>query len=384
VDRWFDVIVVGVGFAGSVLAQKLAKNNKKVLILEKRPHIGGNCYDSYDINGVLIHNYGPHLFHTDSKKVWDYLSSFTSWHPYEHKVKAYIDEKFVPIPFNFNTLQKLFPYQKAKRLEEKLLENFAYGEKIPILELQKSDDEDLKFLSDYIYDKVFKNYTAKQWGIKIEDLDKEVSSRVPVVLSKDDRYFHDKFQAIPKNGYTELFKNLLQDENITVKLDCDYRNVLKLKDREFFFEGEIFKGEVVFTAMLDELFNYSLGKLPYRSLDLVFETYDKEEYQCATTINYPNDYDFTRITEFKKILSQKLPKTTILKEFPKAYNDKNGDIAYYPIFTKENQNLYNRYADMAKEIPNLTIIGRLAEYKYYDMDDIVLKALEVYEEKFDG
>jgi UDP-galactopyranose mutase len=379
----FNYIVVGSGFAGSVIAERIANVlNKKVLIIEKRNHIGGNCYDYKTKEGIIVHKYGPHLFHTNYKDVFDYLSNFTDWSIYHHKVLAFIDGKKVPIPFNLNTLYMVFPESLARRIEEKLLKKYSYNSKVPILKLKEEDDKDLKFLADYIYQKVFLNYTAKQWGMKPEDIDPEVTARVPVYISRDDRYFTDKYQAIPTEGYTKIFEEMLDNSNIKLMLNTDFKEVIKidLENRKIYFMGQEFKGKLIFTGMIDELFEYKFGELPYRSLDLKFETLDKDWFQEVATVNYPNDYDFTRITEFKHIHPVDVKKTVILKEYPKQYKA-GKDIPYYPVFTKENRKLYNRYKELAERFENLILIGRLAEYKYYDMDDIVKRALEVFEEK---
>ena len=376
----FDYIIVGAGFAGSVLAERIANVlNKKVLIIEKRNHIAGNCYDER-IENILLHKYGPHLFHTDFKKVWNYLSNFTEWDIYNHRVLAFIDGKKVPIPFNFNTLYEVFPNELAKKIEKKLLENYEYNSKVPILELKKSEDKDLQFLSDYVYEKIFVNYTAKQWNKKPEEIDSEVTARVPVFIGKDDRYFNDKYQAVPKEGYTKLFQNMLNHPNIKIMLNTDFKEVIKIESKKISFLNQEFKGKLVFTGMIDELFDYKFGELPYRSVRMKFETIEKEYYQEVATVNYPNNYNFTRITEFKHIHPIKSNKTVILKEYPQQYI-KNKNTPYYPIFTKENQEKYNKYLEYSKQFKNIILVGRLAEYKYYDMDDIVKRALEVFEKR---
>ncbi len=378
----FDYIIVGAGFAGSVIAERIAKTlNKKLLIIEKRRHIGGNCYDYKDENGIIVHKYGPHLFHTNDKQVFDYLSNFTDWNIYHHKVLAFIDGRKVPIPFNFNTIEQLFPLTFAQKLQRKLLNRYKYGSKVPILELKKIGDKDLKFLANFIYEKVFKNYTAKQWNMKPEEIDPEVTARVPVFVGKDDRYFNDKYQVIPKDGYTKIFERMLEHPNIKLMLNTDYKEVINIdfEDKKIYFFGKEFEGKLIFTGMIDELFNYKFGKLPYRSLDLKFETIEKEQFQEVATVNYPNDYDFTRITEFKHIHPAKTDKTTILKEYPKEY--KEGDIPYYPVFTPKNMEKYNQYRELLDNFKQIIPVGRLADYRYYDMDDIVKRALEVFEEK---
>lgn len=377
-----DYIVVGSGLAGVVMAERIATQlNKKVLIIEKRNHIGGNCYDFKDENNILVHKYGPHLFHTNNKDVIDYLSKFTSWDIYNHEVLCFIDGKKVPIPFNFNTLYEVFPNQKAKALEAKLLETYDYNSKVPILELKKSTDKDLQFLADFIYEKIFVNYTAKQWGMKPEEMDSAVTARVPVFIGRDNRYFNDSYQMLPSNGYTSMINNMLNHKNIKIMLNTDFKEICTIKDKDFYLFDKKFDGKVIYTGQIDELFDYKFGDLPYRSVNMQFETIEKDFYQEKATVNYPNDYDFTRITEFKHIHPINTPKTTILKEYPQEYV-RNKNTPYYPIFTNENQNKYNQYLEYSKEFKNLILVGRLAEYKYYDMDDIVTRALEVFEENF--
>ncbi|MGB7401735.1 MAG: UDP-galactopyranose mutase [Arcobacter sp.] len=379
-----DYIIVGAGLAGCVLAERIAnKLDKKVLIIEKRNHIGGNCFDYKDENNILIHKYGPHLFHTNNKEVVDYLSQFTSWDIYNHEVLCFIDGKKVSIPFNFNTLYEVFPQSKAKALEEKLLSNFEYNSKIPILELKKSEDKDLAFLADYIYDKIFVNYTAKQWGMKPEDMDSAVTARVPVFIGRDNRYFNDKYQMLPANGYTKMIEKMLNHKNIKIMTNTDFKELCSLKEKDFYLFDTKFEGKVIYTGQIDELFDYKFGELPYRSVDMKFETVEKKFYQEKATVNYPNDYDFTRITEFKHIHPTKSDKTTILKEYPQEYRI-GVNTPYYPIFTSTNQENYNKYLEYSKEFENLLLVGRLAEYKYYDMDDIVERALEFFKkENFD-
>jgi len=373
-----DYIVVGAGFAGSVIAYKIATElNKKVLIIEKRNHIGGNCYDFMDDNNINIHKYGPHLFHTDNKDVYEFLLKFAEFERYEHMVLAHIDDKNVNIPFNFNTLYQLFPEERAKRFENALLEHFLPGQKIPILELKKSIDEDLQYLANYIYEKMFVNYTAKQWGVKPEEIDSSVTARVPVFVGRDNRYFHDTYQVVPKEGYTRVFEKMLDHPNITIVLDTAFDNLCHVDEQKIYYKNSEFKGKVVYTGPIDELFSYRYGVLDYRSIDLQFETVDKEFFQEAAVVNYPNDHTFTRITEFKHIHPAKTPRTTILKEYPQAYVPAK-NIPYYPVFTEENQKRYEAYAKEAKKIEGLVLVGRLAEFKYYDMDDVIERAQEVF------
>lgn len=382
----FDYVIIGTGFAGSVLAERIATQlNKKVLMIEKRNHIGGNAYDSYDSQGILIHNYGPHIFHTKVKKVWDYLSNFTDWHLYHHKVLGVIDGQKVPIPFNLNSINQVFPKNLAERLEKKLIENFGYNKKVPILKLREVEDTDLKFLADYIYEKVFLGYTTKQWGVTPEELDPSVTGRVPVYISRDDRYFQDPYQGMPKEGYTKLFERMLDHENIKILLNTDYKEVLQFnfKTGEVSLFGQRFSGQIIYTGPIDYFFDYKFGQLPYRSLNFVFEQFNQEQVQEVGTVNYPNDYNFTRVTEFKHLTNQTSNKTTIVKEFSQEYIP-GENIPYYPIKNDNNLELYRLYKEETRKYDNLIFIGRLAEYQYYDMDMVVAKALKVFGERINS
>lgn len=380
--RMFDFLIVGAGFAGSVLAERIANVlNKQVLVIEHRDHIGGNCYDFKNEAGIIIHKYGPHLFHTDFKDVWDYLSNFTEWRSYDHRVLAFIDSKKVPIPFNLNTLYDLFPQSHAIKIEATLLEKYAYGSKVPILEFMLSTNNDLKFLAQYIYDKFYKNYTLKQWGVSPEKLDPEVIARVPVYISHDNRYFTDKYQAVPEKGYTQIFKKMLNNPNIKIMLNTDFKKIVHIdtETKTIYFRGNKFDGNLIFTGPIDELFNYKFGELPYRTLDLRFEVINKNYFQEVAVVNYPNDYDFTRITEFKHIHPAETKQTVILKEYPRNC-EISKDIPYYPLLDKQAKETYEKYKDLSEKFKNLILIGRLAEFRYYDMDDVVKRALDVFEE----
>jgi len=379
----FDYIIVGAGFVGSVLAERIATQlNKKVIIIEKRNHIGGNSYDFYNENGILVHKYGPHIFHTRSKEVWDYLSKFTEWIIYQHHVLGLIDGKRVPIPFNLNTLYEVFPNSLASILEEKLIKNFGFNVKVPILKLREVNDADLQLLANYVYENIFLNYTIKQWGVKPEELDHTVTGRVPVYISRDNRYFQDQFQGMPKYGYTKMFEKMLNHPNIKILLNTDYKEIvdMNLETGKLKLLGQNFEGKLIYSGPIDYFFNYKHGKLPYRSIDFKFETIDMEEFQEVGTVNYPNNYSFTRITEFKHLTGQKIKKTTIVKEFSQDYDPSKNE-PYYPIKNKENLNLLKLYKKEADKLDKVIFSGRLAEYQYYDMDAVVAKALKVFKEK---
>lgn len=385
----FDCIVVGAGFAGSVIARELSqKSGKKVLIIEKRDHIAGNMYDYYDNAGILIHKYGPHIFHTNSQRVYEYLMRFTSWNNYQHEVSGSIDGKLVPIPFNLNTLKQVFDAKAAAKLKEILVSKYGMESRIPILKLREDENPEIRQIAEYVYEKVFVNYTMKQWGLKPEEIDPAVTARVPVHISFDNRYFQDEYQGLPENGYTKLFDKLLDHENITVELNTNACDVIKVdvENKRVLYNGEVFKGEVVYTGAIDELLEYRLGVLPYRSLEFEFETHEMNYFQPKGTVNYPNEGPFTRITEFKHLTWQNVDgKTTIVKEYPMEYdrNKEKGNIPFYPVFTDENVRMYKEYRSMVDGIDNLFLLGRLAEYKYYNMDAIIESALNLYSKMAD-
>lgn len=377
----YDAIIVGSGCAGATIARKYADNGKKVLLVERRNHIAGNCYDEIDDKGVMIHKYGPHIFHTSDEKVMEFLSRFTKWHDYEHEVLANVYGKYIPVPFNLNTLHMVYDEEKAKELEEKLINTYGFGSKIPIMKLRENKDTDIQMIAEYVYDNIFLKYTMKQWGQTPNEVDESVTARVPIVLSYDNRYFHDTYQKMPKNGFTKMFENMLESDNIKILLDTDAKDIIKIVDNTIYYNGEEYKGEVFFTGQVDELFDYEYGRLPYRSLKFVFEQYDKEYFQPKSVINYTVDEDYTRITEFKYFLGQKTDGTTIIKEYSIPYEGKEGQIPYYSIINDENVAQYKLYKDKADKISNLHLVGRLAEYKYYNIDAIIKRAIEVSEKE---
>ncbi len=379
----YDSIVIGCGFAGAVVARELAeKKGKKVLIIDKRDHVGGNCYDKYDEYGILIHQYGPHIFHTNSKRVFDYLSRFTEWYFYRHEVVGNVYGKELPIPFNLNTLEMVYG-EEAKELEKRLIDNFGEGARVPILELMNHEDKELQKIAQYVYENVFLKYTMKQWGKSPKEIDPAVSGRVPVLLSRDNRYFQDEYQGLPLHGFTEIFDKMLDHPGIDVRLSVDAKDVMELdpeSENKILFEGQPFMGDVIFTGALDQLFDCRFGQLPYRSLRFDFEHYKQKFYQSHGVVNYTVSEDFTRITEFKYLSGQlDEDETTIVKEYPMAYTGKEGEIPYYAINNPENDALFARYKGLVDQIPGFHLLGRLAEYKYYNIDAIVERALDLAE-----
>lgn len=367
-------IIVGAGFSGATIANLIAtKLNEKVIIIDKKDHIAGNSYDYRDENGIMIHKYGSHIFHTNNEKVWNFLSQFTSSNTYMHEVVGILDGIEAQIPFNFNTLYQVFPQSMAKKLEEKLLNTFEYNTKVPILEFQKQDDEDLKYLANYVYEKIFLNYTTKQWGLSPKDVDGAVTARVPVYLSKDNRYFQDKYQGIPTNGYTKVVEKMLDNPNIDLRLNTDFES-FKSENKNLLENARIF-----YTGSIDEYFGYKFGQLPYRSVNFKFETYDREFYQSHACINYPNNYDFTRIHEYKHYLQDKSEKTVIAKEYSEFFELGKNE-RYYPIASEENAKLYSKYLEEANKQKDVYFLGRLGDYKYYNMDLAIGRAIELFEE----
>ncbi|HXH00070.1 MAG TPA: UDP-galactopyranose mutase [Sphingomicrobium sp.] len=357
----FDYLVVGAGFAASVMAERLASGGSKVLIIDRRPHIGGNAFDHLDESGVMIHKYGPHIFHTNSQEIVDYLSRFTKWRAYEHRVLCDVDGRLVPMPINRTTLNLLDNLNlKTDAEADRYLASLAE----PVAEIRTSEDVVVSKVGRKLYETFFRGYTRKQWGIDPSELDKSVTSRVPTRTNTDDRYFTDTFQAMPAAGYTAMFERMLDHPGITIRLGVDYRDVVK----------QVSFGHLVFTGPIDEFFDHRFGKLPYRSLEFRHENLDQERFQPVATVNYPaEDVPYTRITEYKYLTGQKASTTSITYEYPRAEGD-----PYYPVPRPENEALFKRYEALADARSDVTFVGRLATYRYYNMDQVVGQALATY------
>ena len=356
----FDYLIVGAGFAGSVLAERLATQaNKKVLIIDQRNHVGGNAYDYYNKDGILIHKYGPHIFHTNSKDVFEYLSRFTPWRQYEHKVLASVDGQLLPIPINLNTINQMY----GLTLNSDQVYDFFKSKAEKVDRIVTSEDVVVSKVGRELYEKFFKGYTRKQWDLDPSELDASVTARVPTRTNKDDRYFTDTYQAMPLYGYSKMFEKILSHPNIKIMLNTDYKEIVDSIPYKF----------MIYTGPVDAYFNYCYGKLPYRSLEFKFETVEVEKFQSTGTVNYPNEHPYTRITDFKYLTGQQHPKTTIVYEYPKAEGD-----PYYPVPRPENADIYKKYQQLTLAMTNTYFVGRLATYKYYNMDQVVAQSLTLF------
>jgi UDP-galactopyranose mutase len=356
----FDYLVVGAGFAGSVLAERLARGSgKRVLICDHRAHIGGNAYDEYDAAGLLVHRYGPHIFHTNSAEVFSYLSRFTDWRAYEHRVLASVDGQLLPMPINLDTINRLY----GLKLDSAGVTDFLASVAEKRSTIRTSEDVVVSQVGRDLYHKFFRGYTRKQWGLDPSELDAQVAARIPVRTNRDDRYFTDEYQAMPRRGFTRLFENLLDHPNISILLNTDYREIA----------DEIPYRKMIYSGPIDEFFDLRFGKLPYRSLQFRHETHDRARFQSAAVINYPNEHDYTRITEFKYLTGQEHRQTSVVYEFPKATGD-----PYYPIPQAANAAIYKQYRALAEATPDVRFVGRLATYRYYNMDQVIAQALTVY------
>jgi UDP-galactopyranose mutase len=357
----FDWLIVGAGFAGSVLAERIAtQRGESVLIIDRRSHIGGNAYDCYDDAGILVHNYGPHIFHTNAQSIVEYLSQFTEWRPYEHRVLSAVDGKLLPIPINLDTVNKLYDLS----LSPDQLETFFASKREAVDEVRTSEDVVVSTIGRELYEKFFRGYTMKQWGVDPSELSKSVTARVPTRTNRDDRYFGDSFQCMPSHGYTRMFERILNHPNIKILLQTDYREVRHLIPHR----------QLIFTGPVDEFFDWNLGRLPYRSLNFRHVTLDCEQFQPVAVVNYPQTEEYTRITEYKHLTGQVHSRTSLSYEYPTDEGD-----PYYPVPRPENEALYKRYQALAATRSDVWFVGRLATYRYYNMDQVVGQALATFE-----
>jgi UDP-galactopyranose mutase len=352
----FDYLVVGGGFSGSVVAERLASAGFKVCVSDRRPHIGGNAYDCFDDDGVLVHKYGPHIFHTDSPRIYMYLSRFTAWRPYEHRVLAHVDGKQVPFPINIDTVNAIY----GLSLDEQDIAEFYRQQAVPIAKARNFEEAVISQIGRGLYEKFIRNYTRKQWALDPSEMDASVAARVPARTNRDARYFTDRFQVMPRHGYTRMFERMLDHKNITVLLQADFAelgNAVRYRN-------------LIYTGPIDEYFDHRYGELPYRSLQFQFETLNERQVQPVAVVNYPNDHAYTRVTEFKHLTGQEHEKTTLVYEYPCASGD-----PYYPIPCARNAALYQKYKALAAATPHVHFLGRLGSYRYYNMDQCVGQAL---------
>jgi UDP-galactopyranose mutase len=356
----FDWLIVGAGFAGAVMAERIARiRGEKVLLIDRRPHIAGNAYDHHDAAGILIHRYGPHIFHTNAKPIFDYLSRFTRWRPYEHRVLANVDGMLLPIPINLDTVNRLY----GLSLTSDQLERWFAARAEPVADIRTSEDVVVGKVGRELYEKFFQGYTRKQWGLDPSQLDKSVTARVPTRTNRDDRYFSDEFQFMPADGYTAMFARMIDHPNITTLLGVDFAEV----------RSRVAYRRLIYTGPVDEYFGHRFGKLPYRCLSFEHVTLDKEWHQAVGVVNYPQTERYTRVTEYKHLTGQKHPRTSITYE----YSSDQGD-PYYPVPRPEAQALYKQYEELARATSTVWFVGRLASYRYYNMDQVVGQALATF------
>ena len=356
----FDYLVVGAGFAGSVISERLARiAGKKVLLVDRRSHIAGNAYDHYNEHGILVHKYGPHIFHTNSSEVFQYLSQFTEWRPYEHHVLASVDGQLLPMPINLDTLNRMYGLNMSSFEAERFLASLA-EHRSPV---KTSEDVVVSRIGRELYEKFFRNYTRKQWDMDPSELDATVTARVPVRTNRDNRYFTDLYQAMPLHGYTRMFEKMLDHPNIKIMLNTDYREI----------QDVLSYRHLIYTGPIDEFFDFRFGKLPYRSLHFKHETMNKPVFQPEAVVNYPNEHPYTRVTEFKYLTGQEHPKTSVVYEYPQASGD-----PYYPVPRPENNEMYKKYKTLADAATGVHFVGRLATYKYYNMDQVTAQALTTF------
>jgi UDP-galactopyranose mutase len=365
-------LIVGAGLAGSVMAERISSILKKeVLIVDKRSHIGGNTFDYRNDKKILIHKYGPHIFHTNSDKIWNYVNNFTTFEPYFHRVTAIVEGMNLPVPFNIRSLFMAFPNIIADKVLAELIAEYGFGSKVSILELMKSSNKHIEALGDYVYNNIFLQYTLKQWGLNPRDIDKSITARIPIYLSHDTRYFQDKFQGMPTNGYSSMIENMLDNSLIKVQLNSEYKDIDNLDSFE----------KIIFTGCIDEYYNYKYGELDYRSLKFDLMDRNVKKYQDTAQVNYPNNFNFTRITEPKHFYREAMEivnYTSLQFEYPQVYR-RGINEPYYPILNDQTNKLYKRYKKEASTDKSTIFLGRLAEFKYYNMDQVIGRSLSIFD-----
>lgn len=373
------IIVVGAGLSGATIARLFAESGKDVTVLDKRATLGGNAYDYVDKNGIRIQPYGPHIFHTEDEEVFGFLSRFTEWNKYEHKVLAKVKGKLVPVPFNFKSLELCFPKDKAERIKKILSEEIGEGESVSILTLKNHENPEIRAFAEFVYKNIYYKYTKKQWGMRPEEIGVKVINRIPVCVSEKCGYFTDKYQFMPKNGFSEMVNNILRHPRIKLKLKTDAAKLIALDNGKIYYKGKEFEGTVVFTGRVEELFGYRYGALPYRTLKFKMKTYNKPSVQRAAVVNFTASHRYTRVSEFTKFTCEKRDKSVVMKEYPKKCR-KNSGKPYYPVPTAANLERYKKYEAEAAGYKNLRLLGRLAKYEYINMDEAVKKAIELFED----
>lgn len=377
----YDYIIVGAGITGITAAEQLANvYDKKVLLIDKNDHIGGNCYDYYDESGILVHKYGPHIFHTNNEEVYSYLSLFTTWNVYNHKLVCNINNTVIPVPFNLISIDKTMQDDNQK-ITTALLTEYIVNDTLPLDKLKESKNPDIQKLVSYVNENIYTPYVKKIYGVDPEKICEVDGVNINITISYDCRYYQDKYQAVPSNGYTSMFENMLSNHNINILLEHDYNDIISidLENKKVYFNDKEYTGQLIFTGMIDEFFNYCYGKLPYRSIVYMNETVDQIHFQENASIIYPNDYHFTEITEYKYITGQHARNTTIQFAFPTDYNPKYDEtnIPYYPIITEENMELFRKYEKLTEKFPQITFMGRLCNYKHLNMDEAVQNVHDV-------
>lgn len=375
-----DVLVIGAGLSGAVIARSLAEKGQHVSIFEKRNHIAGNMYDYYDEHGFLVQKYGPHTFHTKEKALFDYMCQFEDWQEYKLTCGAVWDGKYTPTPFNYTTIDTFFPKEKADELKSHLQQAFPGRETATVVEVLGNKDPLVREYAEFLFQNDYAPYTAKQWGISPKDIDPSVLKRVPLRFSYAEGYFNDPFQVMPVHSFTKFFENLLQHLNIKIQLEVDALEYLKIRNNQLYWDGTPYTGVVIYTGPIDELFQFKYGRLPYRSLRFEWKYSTKDSIQNAPVVAYPQEKGYTRITEYKKIPVQNKKGSSYAVEYPLLYQDGQEMEPYYPVLTQDSQIQYSKYQELVTKIPNLFTCGRLGDFKYYNMDQALARALSVVKE----